>query len=72
MDSFLGNDWVKTFRRKCMRATIKGQRRWFELVVRNWVEFWRWQSKVIKKNAKKGIRLCKEDFMCTAVTMKLV
>jgi hypothetical protein len=26
-------------------------------VVKNWVEFWRWQSKVTKKNGKKGIRL---------------
>jgi hypothetical protein len=31
------------------RDVIKGQRRSFELVVKNWVEFWRWQSKVIEK-----------------------
>jgi hypothetical protein len=30
-------------------------------VVENWVDFWKWQSKVIEK---KWIRLCKEDFMC--------
>jgi hypothetical protein len=36
----------------------------FESVVENWVEFWRWQSKVTKDNGKKGIKLCQEDFMC--------
>jgi hypothetical protein len=36
-----------------------------ELVVKNWAQFWSWQSKVIeKKNGKKRIRLCKEDFIC--------
>jgi hypothetical protein len=30
----------------------------------NWVEFWRWQSKVIENNGKKGIRPCKVDFVC--------
>jgi hypothetical protein len=44
------------------RDVIKGQRRSFELVVENWVEFWRRQSKVIEKN--KWIRLCKEAFRC--------
>jgi hypothetical protein len=34
------------------------------VVVKNWVEFWRWQSKLIERNGKKGIRLCKKDFMC--------
>jgi hypothetical protein len=30
----------------------------FELVaVKKWVEFWRWQSEVVEKNGKKGIRL---------------
>jgi hypothetical protein len=29
----------------------------------------RWQSKIIEK---KGIRLCKEDFVCGAVTVKLL
>jgi hypothetical protein len=28
-----------------------------------------WQ---LQKNGKKGIRLCKEDFMCAAVTVKLL
>jgi hypothetical protein len=37
------------FRRDPCRAVIKGQRRSFELVVENWVEFWRWQLKVIEK-----------------------
>jgi hypothetical protein len=32
--------------------------------VQNWMEFWRWQSKVIERNGKKGIRRRKEDFMC--------
>jgi hypothetical protein len=45
------------------RGVIMGQRRSFEGVVENWVEFWRLQPKVIE-NGKKGIRLCKEDFMC--------
>jgi hypothetical protein len=27
---------------------------------------------VIEKNGKKGIRLCKVDFMCAAVTVRLV
>jgi hypothetical protein len=32
------------------RGVIKGRRKSFELVVvENWVEFWRWQSKVIEK-----------------------
>jgi hypothetical protein len=35
-----------------------------KLVVEKWVEFWRWRSKVIEKNGRKGIRLCEEDFMC--------
>jgi hypothetical protein len=29
----------------------------------------RWQSKMIEK---KGIRLCKKDFMCAAFTVRLV
>jgi hypothetical protein len=53
-------------------GVIKGQRNLFDSVVRNWVEFWRWQSKVIEKNGEKGIRLCKEDFMYAAVTVRLV
>jgi hypothetical protein len=30
-------------------VVIKAQRKSFERVVRNWVEFWRWQSKMIEK-----------------------
>jgi hypothetical protein len=38
------------FLRGPCREVIKGQRRLFELVnVENWIEFWKWQSKVIKK-----------------------
>jgi hypothetical protein len=38
------------FLRSPWRGVIKGQRRSFESVVfENWVEFWRWQSKVIEK-----------------------
>jgi hypothetical protein len=37
------------FLRGPCRGVIKGQRRSFERVVMNWVEFWRWQSKVIEK-----------------------
>jgi hypothetical protein len=49
----------------CAKGVIKGQRRSSERVVENWVQFWRWQSKVIeKKNGKKGIGRCKEDFTC--------
>jgi hypothetical protein len=33
-------------------------------IIRIWVEFWRWQSKVVENNGKRGIRLCKVDFMC--------
>jgi hypothetical protein len=38
------------FLRSPCGGVIKGQRRSFELVVvENWVEFWRWQSKAIEK-----------------------
>jgi hypothetical protein len=36
----------------------------FESVVKNWVEFWRWQLKKLRRNGKKLIRRCKEYFMC--------
>jgi hypothetical protein len=36
------------FPRGPCRRVSNGQRRSFELVVENWVEFWRWQSKVIE------------------------
>jgi hypothetical protein len=46
------------------RGVIKGQRKSFEwVVVENWVEFRRWQYKVMRTNGKKLSRLCKEDFM---------
>jgi hypothetical protein len=44
------------FLRGPWREVIKGQRWSFERVVANWVEFWTWQSRVI--------RMCNEDFMC--------
>jgi hypothetical protein len=40
----------------------EGGRSSIELVVaRNWAEFWNLQ---LQNNGKKGIRRCKEDFMC--------
>jgi hypothetical protein len=41
------------FLRGPCRGDIEGQRRSFELVVvKNWVEFWGWQSKVIEKKGR--------------------
>jgi hypothetical protein len=37
------------FLRGLCRRLIKGQRRSLEVVVENWVEYWRWQSKVIEQ-----------------------
>jgi hypothetical protein len=39
-------------------------RSWESSVVKNWVEFWRWQSKASEDNGKEGISLWKEDFVC--------
>jgi hypothetical protein len=35
--------------------------------VENWVEFWRWQSQVTKRNGKKLTELCKEDYSETVI-----
>jgi hypothetical protein len=37
------------FLRGPCQGVVKGQKRSFELVVENLVEFWRWQSKVVEK-----------------------
>jgi hypothetical protein len=61
----------------CMVRT-EGQRRSFELVVRSWessveeelvlvkewVEFWRWQWCWFRRNGKKRMKLRQENFMC--------
>jgi hypothetical protein len=44
-------------------VVIKGQRRAFEGVVENWVKYWGWHRRWLRRNGKKWIRLCKEDFM---------
>jgi hypothetical protein len=44
-------------------VVITWQRRSFEGVVENLVEFWRWHRRWLRRNGKKWNRLSKEDFM---------
>jgi hypothetical protein len=48
------------FLRGSCRGVIKGKRRSFELVVvKNWVDSWRWQSKVVENNGRKELSCAK-------------